>query len=325
MLLLIAFAISAADGLEPAAEASHSCPTHVPRARWPTEAMLECAFREKRATANEDMVLLPLLLRLAADLRKPQTPHFIEIGAYDGLHGSQTLVMERCFGWRGALIEASPPNFEQLSVSNRTGAMVNAAVCDKAEGGVIQITVGGATVAGDVSKMGKAHLTRWRNARGTKEVPVPCKPLLSIYRDMMSQKATAENAQWVSDQPVSYMSLDVEGSELDVLQSVPNLGSHPFDVILMENEYGNMRDRLSAKLLRDSNYTRFLMPHPSHGGTNDLYVSQRALPTARRLLGPREAGHHEGIWKAPYSQDIPRSIRQGLQTLGMQPHSCNAE
>ena len=44
---------------------------------------------------------------------------FVELGALDGWHGSNTLMLERCFGWTGLLIEASPHNFRNLQRSGR--------------------------------------------------------------------------------------------------------------------------------------------------------------------------------------------------------------
>jgi hypothetical protein len=39
---------------------------------------------------------------------------FVEIGALDGITFSNTFYFERCQGWRGILIEASPVNFGKL-------------------------------------------------------------------------------------------------------------------------------------------------------------------------------------------------------------------
>ena len=52
--------------------------------------------------------LLPLWFHL------PVRGSFVEIGANDGLSGSQTLVLERCLGWDGLLIEANPTTFATL-------------------------------------------------------------------------------------------------------------------------------------------------------------------------------------------------------------------
>lgn len=44
---------------------------------------------------------------------------FIECGAYDGETRSNTLNLERYYGWTGILIEADPINFAKMSLKNR--------------------------------------------------------------------------------------------------------------------------------------------------------------------------------------------------------------
>ena len=45
---------------------------------------------------------------------------FLEIGAFDGVTESNTIIMERCLGWRGVLIEPNPRAFDALKASGRT-------------------------------------------------------------------------------------------------------------------------------------------------------------------------------------------------------------
>ena len=68
---------------------------------------------------------------------------FVELGAYDGLSNSNTFMLERCFAWRGLLIEASPSNYKMLAISsNRTANKVHSAVC-AAPGGVVEVSAVG--------------------------------------------------------------------------------------------------------------------------------------------------------------------------------------
>ena len=56
-------------------------------------------------------------------------------------------MLERCFGWRGVLVEANPVNFARLNASVRAAVKVHAAVCDAETGGVVEMTVRGGPVA----------------------------------------------------------------------------------------------------------------------------------------------------------------------------------
>ena len=56
---------------------------------------------------------------------------FIECGALDGEWYSNTLGLERDYGWNGVLIEADPSNFKALLGRNRKSLMVPACLSMK--------------------------------------------------------------------------------------------------------------------------------------------------------------------------------------------------
>ena len=65
---------------------------------------------------DEELTLLPLLLQRNGT----GNGTFVELGAFDGMEAANTLVLEKCFGWRGLLIEANPSNFARLAKAPRT-------------------------------------------------------------------------------------------------------------------------------------------------------------------------------------------------------------
>lgn len=77
-------------------------------------------------TSSADLELVPLIL--AATNSTPGV--FVEIGANDGYSDSMTYILERCFGWKGVLIEAQPDVYRLLERSNRTSVKVHAAACE---------------------------------------------------------------------------------------------------------------------------------------------------------------------------------------------------
>ena len=106
----------------------------------PAHNELRCVIRESRS--NEDIVLLPLLREAVATTGRPGT--FTELGAYDGISGSQTWLLEKCFGWSGVLIEASPQNFELLNLTQRSHAhKEHSAICNST--GFVDVMGGGGT------------------------------------------------------------------------------------------------------------------------------------------------------------------------------------
>ena len=87
-----------------------------------------------------------------------------------------------------------------------------------------------------------------------------------------------------------YLSLDVEGAELRVLQSVPDLASRPFDVALVECQLDRHRapkyagSRGVASLLNQSGYAAVPFQQASSGGgVNCLYALPPFDELARRL------------------------------------------
>lgn len=272
-----------------------------------SRSQLECALHESRSTGREDLLLLPLLVGVDAisragsgvDENSHSRSRFIELGAYNGIDGSQTLMLERCFGWGGVLIEANPSNYADLCTSNRTVAMTNAAVCANETGSTVPISRMGGTVAGDVSSMGQHHKVQWASVRGNGIVQVPCYPLFTLARGHAQLVASGAIAG-CSSPPVSlhrhshaekkrlqyqYMSLDVEGAELRVLQSASiDLASRAIDVLLVECQYNNAAARGVVNLLTGSGYKAVQsFPKSSAGGANCLYVSPPLDQLAQKL------------------------------------------
>ena len=224
---------------------------------------LACLLREHRSP--DSLVILPLLLAIAAT-SGPGT--FTELGAFDGETGSQTVHLERCFGWRGLLLEANPTNYAQIANKHRDRAtVVHSAVCSQR--GTVQVGNASSTVTGIEGTMSRAHQAKWRRAQGT-SVPVPCAPLGELMVEAGFPKVT-------------FLSLDVEGAELDVLLSLNLLERRPpFSVILVEtSRYDGPRNAQIIKLLKDGRTGLAQLSHPYFSG------SQNALFAMSDLKQPR--------------------------------------
>ncbi|KAK3870475.1 hypothetical protein Pcinc_024301 [Petrolisthes cinctipes] len=124
---------------------------------------------------------------------------FVECGALDGETRSNTLVFEKKYGWRGVLIEGDPKNFELVKQKNRKTWTVNACLSTQPYPNTVmfkqQFNIG------KISKLvtGEKH-------KGYSEVQ--CLPFYSV---LLALNITT----------VDYFSLDVEGSELEVLRTIP--------------------------------------------------------------------------------------------------------
>ena len=120
--------------------------------------------------------------------------------------------------------------------------------------------------------MSLAHQAKWRPVQGT-SVTVPCAPLDELMMEAHFPKVT-------------FLSLDVEGAELDILLSLSLLDRRlPFSVLLVEtSRYDGSRNAQIIKLLRDDRAGLAQLPHPHFAGSqNALFATSdlKFLPAKR--------------------------------------------
>lgn len=127
----------------------------------------------------------------------------------DGETGSNTLFFERSLGWNGVLIEADPDTYQKLSVRGRKSW--HSPVCLSTKPYPIKVTFHVNSVAGKIIRNddqdyqnGTKHGAVDRGRLTT----IQCFPLYSILLAVGQTK-------------IDYFSLDVEGSETEVLTSIP--------------------------------------------------------------------------------------------------------
>lgn len=171
---------------------------------------------------------------------------FVDVGAYDGVTFSNTLMLERDRGWTGICIEPLPDIFAQLR-KNRRCACVQACIGDRDETEVEFLAVqcefpSTRMLSGVLSEYDPRHLQRVDNELnyygGTKSViRAPMRQLLGIL-----QEHAISN--------VDYLSIDTEGSELLILRSTI-LSAMGNPCITVENNYN---DPEIDAALRDQGY-----------------------------------------------------------------------
>ena len=271
--------------------------------RRPTTSGCQGCVRDEHASQHgEDLLLLPMLLR-ASGVGQPGT--FVELGALNGRLYSNTLLLERCFGWNGLLIEALPHNFEKLVQSGRSRSrFVHSAVCkdgvnqvemQQEKGNMLQAT---ATSSADImerqraakSIFGGAHLERIR---------VPCRPLSRIMHENGLPNAT-------------FLSLDVEGAEAIVLETVDPAA---FGVVMVEVEGSGsgqkdarvhaLLERAGLRLFRD-----LLLGFAASGGHSRLYINERTQAHA--------------AWTPEWSRVSKCEARCGIAAAIAQSHAAQS-
>jgi FkbM family methyltransferase len=155
---------------------------------------------------------------------------FIEAGANDGIAQSNTYFLEKKWGWSGLLVEPVP-KYSRMCSRARSAKVVNCALgpLDK-DGGELEILSGGLMslpVAVDESQLrGRsvaehaAFGAREFGARAPELIRVPVRALSLLLDEAGITK-------------VDFMSLDVEGFELEVLKGL-DISRHAPDWLLIE-------------------------------------------------------------------------------------------
>jgi len=153
---------------------------------------------------------------------------FVEIGADDGIAKSNSLFFEN-MGWTGLCVEASPSRFGLLE-KNRRCYCENVAVYDRtSRAEFLDIRGWGKGLSGIIENYDQKHIERiYREIchpdnRGWRIVDVQC---MSI-NDLLEKYGLFE---------VDFCSIDTEGGELEILESL-DMKRFKWDVVCVENNY----------------------------------------------------------------------------------------
>lgn len=212
-----------------------------------------------RSWKGEDILLQPLLWNASGG--QPAT--FVEIGANDGRTGSNTMFYEKCHGWRGVLIEGNGKNFAFLKKSGRNrSTYVHSAVCTGGPS-FLNMTAAGGLVSAAPKYMDAmySHLHKWQ--QGHKIEAVPCDSLTKIMADAGYRGAT-------------FLSLDVEGAEAEVLKAVDPA---VFQVVMVEWQFDTPKNEHVHRLLTRAGLRLHRVLQTGlvrYGGLNRVYVGPRS-------------------------------------------------
>src|SRR5882724_8310898 len=153
---------------------------------------------------------------------------FVEVGAHDGISFSNGYFFEKNLGWKGICIEPNPYRYAELCANRKS---LNLNVCIARQEGVVDFTLitgYGEMLSGITDQYDNKHVERIKatlveKGGEMKNVPVKSIPLKTIFR---------ENN--VSE--VSFISIDVEGGEMEVLESIDFTATH-IKCFAIENNY----------------------------------------------------------------------------------------
>jgi len=168
--------------------------------------------------------------------------YFVDVGAHDGITYSNSYFFEKELGWKGICIEPLEEEFEKLS-HNRTSININA--CAYSHDGTVMFT----SVQDKKSPYGHSYdmLSGITDNHGTanrvkkfdlnsKSIEIPSVRLHTIFVQNQVKY-------------VDYLSVDTEGSELEVLKGIDFTAVHINLIDIEHNGNQVQMDKISKLLL----------------------------------------------------------------------------
>lgn len=178
-------------------------------------------------------------LFVLAQLDRKRNGYFVDFGATDGVHLSNTYLLEREYGWTGIVAEPARCWHGPLQ-ANRTCHVETDCVW-KQSGQSLAFNETSAAVFSTLSDFSATDLHAARRKNGT-VYDVKTISLLDLLQKY--------NAPRMMD----YLSIDTEGSEYEILSHF-DFDRYSFRVITCEHNYTSMREKLS-ELLSSKGYER---------------------------------------------------------------------
>lgn len=213
-----------------------------------------------------DVMAFPSLAQIAQDrwviamLQGMREGRFVEFGSTDGVELSNTFALESMFGWTGVCVEPNPAYFRKLT-ENRSAICVERAAMVGPER-IVEFVAAG--VLGTVTDyMASDHYDRDRAG-------------IAAAEGVLRVKTMEPNAilALAGGGAPDFISLDVEGAELDILNSID---FSRFDATLWAIEHNYVAEKREAVrvLMAKQGYERVLAQW------DDWYFSRERL--ARRI------------------------------------------
>ncbi|XP_052788471.1 uncharacterized protein LOC128223220 [Mya arenaria] len=170
-------------------------------------------------------------------LEQKRNGFFIELGAHDGESTSNTLYLEKERGWTGLLIEANPVVYEKLLKKNRNSYTLNCCISNDLPEMTFTmasyLSSSNATMSASQRRKIKSAGIGHTDKNYGKTAVVACQ----AFQDIMSA---------IGVHHVDFFSLDVEGAELYILQSI-DWNRVNIDVFVIETD---MSDEYRDDIIR---------------------------------------------------------------------------
>lgn len=178
-------------------------------------------------------------LFVLSELNFKKNGFFVEFGAADGVLLSNTLLMEKEFGWRGILAEPAKCWHEELG-SNRSSIIDHNCVWKDSQSTLLFNEVERPELSTiDSYSNFDLHKKARKSGKGYEVPTISLNDLLRKYH---------------APKKIDYLSIDTEGSEFEILSHF-DFSEYSFEVITCEHNFTPLREKL-FDLLSKNGYKR---------------------------------------------------------------------
>jgi len=159
---------------------------------------------------------------------------FVEVGAYDGISLSNTYLLEKRYGWTGICVEPLPEEFTKLTNNRPESICVNKAAFSTSD---LEVDYAVAGMLSGIVEYIDCHKEVWNAPR----IKVKTITLNDILK------------QCHAPHYIEYLSLDTEGTELEILEAL-DFNLYQFGVIHLEHNGIEPRRNNIRRFLESKGY-----------------------------------------------------------------------
>ncbi len=163
--------------------------------------------------------------------------YFLDIGAYDGKYLSNTYLLETSYNWSGICVEPILSSYNICKNNRPKSICINKAAFSKS-GELLEFSEMDSGVYSGITDYIDCHKGGIPNA---KKYSVETISVDDLLKENNAPKF------------IEYMSIDTEGSELEILKSI-NFNEYTFGLIHLEHNYVEPRRTEMRKLLESNGY-----------------------------------------------------------------------
>ena len=193
-----------------------------------TEGTSVCIDHLFKAQFGEDRILWQVF-------RRRRQGYFIEVGAYDGVTLSNTYFLEQ-MGWHGLIVEPILPLCQKAAAARPRSRVIHGACSQRGAGKTAKFTVAQNVPVLSFLHADQDHMDRCRR-EGAELIEIDV-PLLTLDDILLYERQVARpGGPWIPHVgwQIDLVSIDTEGSELDVLDGF-DLDRFKPRVLIIEND-----------------------------------------------------------------------------------------